>query len=286
MRIAFFVSFLGMTAVMHAAMPPEPIRTLSEMSVGQRRVFLRGYQGDWRPNTDDARGIPAPPIEKPYPAEGHRIDLVKPENFTVGGKRVVDAIRDRRSHREFSAESFTLEELSYLLWATQGISKIERDESGKIVAQFRTVPSGGARHPFETYLIVNRVKGLVPGLYRYLPVEHQLFVMHEDAGLAAKTTSACYGQAFTGNAAVMFIWSAIPYRTEWHYGCIAQKLVAVEAGHVCQNLYLAVDSIHGGACALLGYNQSRLDALIGVDGKDEFVVYLAAAGKIHDPTSP
>ncbi len=285
----FSVTGLLLTALAaSAATPPAPerIRELGEMSVEQRRVFLRGYPGDWRKESDDHKGLAAPPIEKSYPPDAKRIDLVKPEAFTVGGKRVVDAIRDRRSHREYSEQAFTLEELSYLLWATQGISKIERDDKGNVVAQFRTVPSGGARHPFETYLVINRVHGVKPGLYRYLPVEHQLLVIREDAELVKQMTGACYGQAFVGNAAVAFVWSAIPYRTEWHYGCIAQKLVAVDVGHVCENLYLAADSIKGGVCALLGYHQTRMDALIGLDGKDEFVIYMAAAGKLHETNPP
>ena len=271
-----------------AAPPPAPdrIRDLGDMSIEQRRVFLRGYQRDWRQDTDDTKGVAAPPIEKPYPADARRIDLVRPEAFTVGGKKVVEAIRDRRSQREYSPQAFTLEELSYLLWATQGISKIVRDDAGKVVAQFRTVPSGGARHPFETYLAIRRVNGVKPGLYRYLPVEHQLLVVREDAGLAAHLAEACYGQAFVAQAAVVFVWAAIPYRTEWHYGCIAQKLVAVDVGHVCENLYLASDSIQGGVCALLGYDQARLDALVGLDGQDEFTIYLAAAGKLHEPAAP
>jgi len=262
------------------------MRGVDGMSVEQRRAFLRGTLSDWRVDTDDSRGLEMPPIQKSYPEEVKRIDLVKPEKFAVGGMRIIDVIRERRSRREYSAGSFSLEELSYLLWATQGISKIDRDDKGKVVAQYRTVPSGGARHPFETYLFINRVAGVAPGLYRYLPLEHQLLVIREDNSLAKQVTESCYGQAFTGNSAVVFVWAAIPYRTEWHYGSIAQKLVAVDAGHVCQNLYLAAESIHGGACAVLGYNQSRMDKLIGLDGKDEFVIYLAAVGKINEAAHP
>jgi len=265
---------------------PQPVRGVDGLPVEQRRAFLRGTLSDWRVDTDDVRGLAMPPIQKPYMVDAKRIDLIKPEKFTVGGMRVIDAIRNRRSRREYSGEAFSLEELSYLLWATQGISKIDRDEQGKIAAQFRTVPSGGARHPFETYLIINRVVGVAPGLYRYLPVEHQLLVIREDSGLAKRVIDSCYGQTFTGNSAVTFVWSAIPYRTEWHYGSIAQKLVAVDIGHVCQNLYLAAESIHGGVCAVLGYNQARMDALIELDGKDEFVIYLAAAGKVNESPHP
>jgi len=77
----------------------------------------------------------------------------------------------------------------------------------------------------------------------------------------------------------MFVWATVPERTEWKYGYIAHRMIAIEAGHVCQNLYLAAESIDAGACAMLGYSQPHMDALIGVDGKDEFTIYTAAVGK-------
>lgn len=265
------------------AEPQEPpLRGVDALPLEQRRAFLRGTLADWRIDTDERRGIEAPPIQKPYAADAKRIDLVSPDKFTVGAMSVRDALLNRRSRRDFSAAPFSLEELSYLLWATQGISRVDRDEKGKVVAQYRTAPSGGAKHPFETYLLINRVTGVTPGLYRYLPVEHQLLVIKEDQELGSQVSASTYGQAFTSTSAVTFVWAAIPYRTEWHYGTIAEKLVAIDVGHVCQNLYLAVESIHSGMCAVMGYNQARMDALIGVDGKEEFVIYLAAAGKLTE----
>ena len=65
----------------------------------------------------------------------------------------------------------SLEELSFLLWATQGVRGLIRDG----LVTLRTVPSGGGMHPFETYLLVNRVEGVEPGIYRYLAVEHKLY---------------------------------------------------------------------------------------------------------------
>lgn len=257
-----------------------PVRGVDALPREQRRAFLRGTSADWRQDTDAARGLAPPPIQKAYPADARRLDLVAPERFTVGGVGVREAIGNRRSRREFSAAPFTLEELSYLLWATQGISRIDRNESGQVTAHYRTVPSGGARHPFESYVAVSRVTGVAPGLYRYLPVEHQLLLLREDAAIGDKVMAACYGQGFIGRAAATFIWSAVPYRTEWKYGVIAQKLVAMEAGHLCQNLYLAAESLRAGACSSMGYSQARLDALLGLDGTEEFAVYLAAAGKL------
>jgi SagB-type dehydrogenase family enzyme len=246
----------------------------------QRRAFLRGTLSDWRIDTDDRRGIEAPPAQKPYPAEAKRLDLIAPSEFKVGTISVQEAVRNRRSRRDYTPALFSLEELSYLLWATQGLSKTGQDEKGKPV-QFKSVPSGGARHPFETYLLINRVAGVAPGIYRYLPQEHQLLLIKEDATIDKQITASCYGQAFIGSSAAVFVWAAIPARTEWHYGSIAQKLIAIEAGHLCQNLYLAAESIQGGVCAVMGYDQARMDALLGLDGKEEFVIYLAATGKVE-----
>ena len=82
-----------------------------------------------------------------------------------------------------------------------------------------------------------------------------------------------------GKSAVVFIWTTIPYRSEWRYGFVAHKMIAMEAGHVCQNLYLACEAIGAGTCAIGDYRNNQMDEAIGVDGEDEFVVYLAPVGK-------
>ena len=83
-----------------------------------------------------------------------------------------------------------------------------------------------------------------------------------------------------GNAAVVFAWTTIPARAEWRYGHVAHKMIAMDSGHVCQNLYLACGAIRAGTCAVDAYNQEKMDALLGVDGQEEFVVYVAPVGKL------
>jgi SagB-type dehydrogenase family enzyme len=189
---------------------------------------------------------------------------------------LVEAIKRRRSHRRYLEEALNLEELSFLLWATQGIRKVIPN----IQASRRTVPSGGARHPFETYLLINRVSGLEVGLYRYLPLEHKLCSVDEDPDLARKIHVACLEQYVT-NSAVVFVWAAIPYRTEWRYSVLAHKLIALDAGHVCQNLYLAAEAIGCGMCAIGAYDQEKLDRALGLDGTAEFAIYAATVGKVR-----
>jgi len=185
-------------------------------------------------------------------------------------------MRQRRSGRRFSDSPLSLEELSFLLWATQGVDRIVAD--GK--ATLRTVPSGGARHPFETYIAAHRVTSLDPGVYRYLPLEHALISECRRDDMSEALTDAALGQAFVGDCAATFIWTAVPYRCEWRYPTEAAKLILQDSGHLCQNLYLACEAIGCRACAIGAYDQAAMDDFLDIDGDDELVVYLAPVGHI------
>ncbi len=151
---------------------------------------------------------------------------------------------------------------------------------GDNYATLRTVPSAGARHPFETYIVVNRVDGLKSGVYRYLPLTHQLLYIFEGENLEERLSDLTLGQKFVGKSAVTFIWSVIPYRGEWRYNIVAHKTMILDAGHVCQNLYLACEAIGCGTCAIAAYDQKEFDRFLNLVGDDEFVIYLAPVGKI------
>jgi SagB-type dehydrogenase family enzyme len=225
--------------------------------------------------TDQNKGVASPPIEKPYAKESKQIDLPKYEHFNDIGKIDLEtAIRNRESRRSYSNQPLSLEELSFLLWATQGIK--QKLDPGHAL---RTVPSAGCRHALETYLCVLNVKGLDQGIYRYLPLEHQLLFEFTEENLKTKIVQAVLGQRYPGEAAVTFIWTTIPYRMEWRYDIAAHKVIAIDAGHVCQNLYLACEAIGAGTCAIAAYDQELIDEFLRIDGQDEFTVYLACIGK-------
>lgn len=246
--------------------------------IEMRRKFLRNDLIEELDEviSDQEKKVPPPPLQKPYPGNALLIDLIPEEKFNIGQESLIKIINQRKSRREFTQEPLTLEELSFLLWVTQGVKEI----SGDGVKTKRTVPSAGSRHPFETYLFVNMVENLKEGLYRYLPLEHKLCFLYEDKELKEKIIDACMEQKFAGECAVTFIWTLIPYRNEWRYHVFAHKAIAIDAGHICQNLYLASEAIGAGTCAIGAYNQGKMDSILGVDGKEEFTFYIAPAGKI------
>lgn len=251
---------------------------MQKFTIEQFRYFLKDsirQTIDFR-RTDQNRGIAPPPLEKPFDPNAQRVELLKPAEWSgIAPVDLLSAIQDRKSQRKFSPEPLTLEELSFLLWTTQGLKRLLHPGTA-----LRTVPSAGCRHALETYLCVLKVEGLDMGMYRYLPVEHQLVLEFLDDQLSGKIVDATLGQIFTGNAAVTFAWAAIPYRMEWRYDLAAHKVIALDAGHVCQNLYLACEAIGAGTCAIAAYHQELVDELLRIDGKDEFAVYLAAVGKV------
>jgi len=252
-------------------------------SIEAQREFLKAdpwkQWADGGDETDQRKGIPRPAPEKPYPRDAKLVDLVAPERFGVGKMPVVEAIARRQSRREYTGGALSLEELSFLLWATQGVREISEGRGG--VVTFRTVPSGGACHALETYLFIDRVDGVPSGLYRYLPLEHKLLFLRSEPDLREKVTRACLGNDFVEDAAAVFMWTTIPYRMEWRYTVVAHKMIAIDAGHVCQNLYLACEAIGAGTCAIAAYDQEKMDAVLGMDGRDEFAVYAAPVGKVE-----
>lgn len=224
--------------------------------------------------SDSNKGIQMPQRQKDCLLETKLIDLVSPKQFDFSVK-LINAIKNRRSRRRFTPDFLTLKELSFLLWATQGVTD-------KGIVAHRAVPSASACHPFETYLVIHRVRDLKPGIYRYMPFEHKLCLVSDYAGITNEIFTSCFeiNQSHVHDAAVVFIWAAIPYRAEWRSGPYAYKFIAIDAGHVCQNLYLAAEAIHAGVCAIAAYEQNAIDKIIGVNGQDEFAVYLATVGKV------
>jgi SagB-type dehydrogenase family enzyme len=92
-------------------------------------------------------------------------------------------------------------------------------------------------------------------------------------------TSACFDQQFILRGGVVFIWTAVSYRTTWRYGKRGNRDLHLDAGHVCQNLYLAAEATGCGTCAIAAFDDDDMNAILGINGSDQFVIYLATVGK-------
>ena len=225
--------------------------------------------------TDQQKQLPQPPLTKAA-ISNDTIKLNKEFHSLKIESDYLKLVQERKSNRVYKKESITLDQLSFLLWTTQGIKEIR----GNNYATVRTVPSAGARHAFETYLAVLNVDGLEKGIYHYLPLEHSLEFITAVDELENKVSDSLCEQKFAAKSAVVFYYSAVPYRSEWRYLMESHKLMLIDAGHVMQNLYLSCGAIGCGTCAIAAFNQKSADNLLMLDGGDEFVIYAAPVGII------
>jgi SagB-type dehydrogenase family enzyme len=189
-----------------------------------------------------------------------------------GGKSLWETLRGRRSVRTYGRDPITHSELSRLLWAAQGITR----RSGG--AAFRTAPSAGALYPIETYLVVHRAAGLEPGIYHYAVLKHALEQLRvgDFRGPAAR---AALDQRIAFDADVVFAWSAMFERSKWKYGQRAYRYVYLDAGHIAQNVALAAVAMGLGSCQIAALYDDEANALFGVDGEKESVIYMTAVGR-------
>lgn len=210
---------------------------------------------------------------KKYP-KAEKVEL--PRNWQLNEASIAPLLQNRRSLRRYLMEPMKLEELAFILWASQGITA----QSGNY--SFRTAPSGGALYPIETYLSVNFVEDLDPGLYHF-DVENFSLDRLTKEDSAEAVAAACLNQKFIGQAAVSFLWSAVFRRCMTKYGNRGMRYVLLDAGHICQNILLAAEATGCGGCPVAAFYDDEVNDLLQLDPAEESMLYAAAVGKRPGP---
>jgi len=218
--------------------------------------------------------VKQPPLELPLPPGASLIPLPDPRSLEMPGMDLRDAIERRHSVRRYSDQSLSQAELSLLLWLSQGVKEITDRPT-----TLRPVPSAGARHAFETMLAIDKVDGIEPGLYRFFASQHSLVRLEAPEDIHQRVGQACYDQKQILNSAVTFIWVAVAERMTWRYVERGYRYMHLDAGHVCQNLYLAAEPLNCGVCAIGAFNDEVINQELRLDGEELFVIYVASLGK-------
>jgi SagB-type dehydrogenase family enzyme len=184
---------------------------------------------------------------------------------------LIEAVNKRKSVRSFMPEPLSMGDLSFLLWASTGIQRTERDY------EFRTVPSAGALYPIETYVVANNVEDLEKAVYHYNIRTHSLEELNT-GDFGEEMAHAALGQKMCADAAVVLVWTAMFDRSKWKYAQRAYRYVYLDAGHIAQNLALSATSIGLGSCQIGAFFDDEVNQIIGADGVEESVLYLSVVG--------
>lgn len=223
---------------------------------------LGGHFLDWSNKPKSFKNYDSPlaivPLPEPYKAEN--ADLWQ-------------LLSDRRSRRSYDAgEALKGESLSALLWATQGITARYEE------FLFRAAPSAGGLYPVETYLSVRAIEGFEPGIYHFRPHAFDLELIRR-GDYSKELAEAGLGQMIVRGAQVTFIWSAVVARSKWKYRQRAYRYIYLDAGHIAGNLYLAGEALGLGVCGIGALFDDMINDIIGLDGLEETVIYMATVGR-------
>jgi SagB-type dehydrogenase family enzyme len=229
-----------------------------------------GFEAVWDGRTYDRDNRPATYLTLPGAVD--RVELGEPQ-FPAGDS-LWELLKNRRSRRNFIPEPMSLNELNCLLWSGQGITADMGDY------QLRTAPSSGALYPIETYLVVNDVDGLEPGLY-HLDVKGWALEALRLGDVRMAGHRALRTQAMTEHAAVNVVWTAVMPRCKAKYHERAYRYVWWDAAMVAENFLLAAEALKLGACAMGSWYDDKVHELLEIDGADHFSVLTASVGKVE-----
>lgn len=195
--------------------------------------------------------------DRPKTEPSYRIAL--PEPRLENNVSTEEALLKRRSVRKYGNKPLTLQEVSQLLWAAQGIT------GGY---GMRTAPSAGALYPIELYLVAGRVDELAAGIYRYRPKGHDLLKLAEGDKRRDLYLAALEQEAVRDGAAAIVI-AAVYGRTTVKYGKRGMRYVHMEVGSVAQNIYLQATSLKLGTVFIGAFDDEKVKRVINMQGEEE-----------------
>jgi len=212
-------------------------------------------------------------IQKPGKAYPWAPLIPLPRHAETNGLTLQETISRRRSATEFNGRHITIEQLSFILRVSAGITEERRT--------LRAHPSAGALYPLELYVAAVAVSDLECGLYHYSVYEHALAKIRSGT-LREQLAASFSAEHLIEASSVALIISGIFYRTAIKYGERGYRLMLLEAGHLGQNILLSATSQGVAAVPLGGYLDDEVNSMLGLDGSEETVIYPILLGNSED----
>lgn len=200
-----------------------------------------------------------------------QLDIPLPDPVFSSQTSVEEALKKRRSIRAYDGHPLTLQQISQLLWAAQGITSTNG---------FRTIPSAGALYPLEIYLVTGEIKNLSSGVYHYVPTKHVL-QKSRDGDLRIQLAKAANGQGAVKSATADIVITALFARTTKKYGDRGNRYVLMEAGHAAQNIYLQAVSLNLATVSIGSFDDARVKNVLNITNEEE-PLYILPIGKSQE----
>ncbi len=194
---------------------------------------------------------------------GKEIEL---EKVNINGP-LEKIIQNRRSTRDYSLKPISFKDLSYILWAAQGITSKEG---------FRTTPSAGALYPIEIYFMANRVENLPTGIYKFIPQKNSVITI-SSKNIITNLYEAALRQDCIIKAPLVIVIGVVFDRVTAKYGARGTNYTYIEAGCVAQNIHLMAENLGLGTVVVGAFYDDRVKILFEMQ-KNETPVILMPVG--------
>jgi SagB-type dehydrogenase family enzyme len=196
-------------------------------------------------------------------------NIILPKVVPDSEKPLLQLLKQRRSVRDYHNAPLSLEEVGQLLWAAQGITHQEG---------LRSAPSAGALYPLEIFVVAGQIEGMAPGIYRYMPTEHQLLA-HAEGDRREKLAQAAYKQNWLSDAAIIVVFAAVYERTTRKYGKRGIRYVHIEAGHASENLFLMAESLELGSVIVGAFDDDEIKTVLRLAGDSQPLILMPVGRK-------
>ena len=218
-------------------------------------------------------------MQSPAPIANAAVNLPSPQ--LDGRSSVENVLANRRSIRDFRNEPMSLATLSQLLWAAQGVTRIEDAPPGWSWGPWaggkRTAPSAGAMYPIELYAVAGNIDGLQPGIYKYKPSTHELLTICAGDKRNQMSTRGP-GQKWLEGAPCIFVVAGIYARLEPRFADRSARYLHFEVGHVVENICLQAVALGLGSTVVGSFKDDLLKEAVGMPA-DESPFAVVPVGK-------
>jgi SagB-type dehydrogenase family enzyme len=204
---------------------------------------------------------PWPPLEE----EERRAPIALGRTFPGLGESFRDTVLHRRSTRAFTGGTISRDALSAIL------------DHGHRAASPGPVRILQAPERIASHLIISRVSGLEPGVYRYLPDDHEILLVrpgdfHREVGHCA------LGQSLAADAAAVLVHTADLAAAIETYGDRAYRYLHLDAGVIGQYANLAAVQLGIGVSGIGGFFDDAVNRLLLLPSSHA-VLYLTVLGE-------
>src|SRR5262249_54657821 len=174
-----------------------------------------------------------------------------------------------------------LKDLARILYFSAGITKKKTYPGGEIY--FRAASCTGALYEFEIYLVCGDLPDLKAGVYHFGPGDFALRLLRE-GDYRGVLVHAAAAEPSLAHATAMIVCAGTYWRNAWKYRTRTYRHFGWDNGTILANMLAMTAALRVPAKIVLGWVDSEVNRLLGVDTQREVAFSMVSLGYVANET--